>query len=116
MISLTVVILPKSVSILDILSTNSNEAGCFMRLISSDFNFLRTEFTWVVVKVGGRLLCSDSIVVTVVIMNSGRFFAIVVKTPKQANRFALLMCCEPTNFVKSSKTCLKKNQMNCCPK
>lgn len=98
------------------LSANSNAAGCLMRPISSDFNFLRTEFTWVVVNVGGRLLCSDSIVATVAMMNSGRFFAIVVSTPKQASRLALLMCCEPTNLVRSSKMCLKKYMIILCSK
>lgn len=81
-----------------------------MRLMSSDLSFLRTEFTCVVVKVGGKLLCSDSTALTVGVMNSGRFFAIVVKTPKQASKFALLMCWEPTNLIINSKMCLETNR------
>ena len=68
---------------------------CFKRASSWFFKCFRTELTWLLARVGGRLAWSISRAVMTLGMNWGRNLAMLVMDPMQVIRLAEEMWLEP---------------------
>merc|ERR1719489_407898 len=83
---------PRSVSkVVMLVKKFSAAVLCLSRANSWFFRCFRTELTWLLAKVGGKLACNISRAVMTLGMNCGLNLAMLVSEPMQVIRLALLM-------------------------